>query len=248
MMLIESWSFEITTILAAYLGTVALDAHLTMLQLATLAFLSLPFAVAIASTLRVGHLLGAGDGASAEDAMYVTFGICVSFMAVCGVVFSSAADYLGYVFTTDADVVRATARIAYIAAIFQTSDACQAAAGGVFRGMGRQTTVAVRNLLGFWVIGIPCGALLTFVAGVGLSGLWWGLTVGLTVTTLISVADLARVDWKAEVVKAAHRARMGDEEADIALRISLDDAGRADDGEGATVEGARAAAAAVNVA
>jgi MATE family multidrug resistance protein len=42
---------------AAYLGTVALDAHLTMLQLATLAYLSLPFAVAIASTIRIGNLL-----------------------------------------------------------------------------------------------------------------------------------------------------------------------------------------------
>ena len=56
-MLIEAWSFEITTLLAGYLGTVALDAHLTMLQLATLAFLSLPFAVAIASTIRIGKFI-----------------------------------------------------------------------------------------------------------------------------------------------------------------------------------------------
>jgi MATE family multidrug resistance protein len=61
MLLIEAWSFEITTILAGYLGTVELDAHLTMLQLATLAFLSLPFAVAISSTIRIGNLLGEGD-------------------------------------------------------------------------------------------------------------------------------------------------------------------------------------------
>ena len=60
----------------------------------------------------------------------------------------------------------------------------------LLRGMGRQTTVAYRNLLGFWVIGIPCGALLTFVANLGLQGLWWGLTVGLTMTTFISVVDL----------------------------------------------------------
>jgi MATE family multidrug resistance protein len=56
--------------------------------------------------------------------------------------------------------------------------------------MGRQMTVAYRNLLGFWVFGIPCGALLTFVGGVGLSGLWWGLTVGLTLTSVISVVEL----------------------------------------------------------
>jgi MATE family multidrug resistance protein len=117
MMLIEAWSFEITTLLAGYLGTVALDAHLTMLQLATLAFLSLPFAVAIASTIRIGNLLGAGDGKRAEDAMYVTFVICFAFMAVCGVVFAAAADVLGYVFTNDREVIAAT--VAYVAAAFQ---------------------------------------------------------------------------------------------------------------------------------
>lgn len=231
MLLIESWSFEITTILAGYLGTVALDAHLTMMQLATLAFLSLPFAVAIASTIRIGNLLGAGDGDSARDAMYVTFAICLGFMTVCGVVFAAAADYLGYIFTSDRDVVRATAGIAYIAATFQLVDGGQAAAGGVFRGMGRQTTVAVRNLLGFWVLGLPCGALLTFVADVGLQGLWWGLTVGLTVTTVISVVHLTQVDWEREVAKAAERASMHHEEEDIALGVAEGDDGKKTNGE-----------------
>ena len=216
MMLIEAWSFEITTLLAGYLGTVALDAHLTMLQLATLAFLSLPFAVAIASTIRIGNLLGAGDGKRAEDAMYVTFVICFAFMAVCGVVFAAAADVLGYVFTNDREVIRATAKIAYVAAAFQLVDGGQAAAGGVFRGMGRQVTVAVRNLLGFWVFGIPFGCVLTFVLGAGLAGLWWGMTVGLTITSIISFAELVKVDWAGEVVKAEHRALAGNEEAKIA--------------------------------
>ena len=30
----------------------------------------------------------------AEDAMYVTFAICFGFMALCGVIFASTADYL----------------------------------------------------------------------------------------------------------------------------------------------------------
>lgn len=95
MLLIEAWSFEITTILAAYLGTVALDAHLTVMQLATLSYLALPFAVAIASTIRIGNLLGAGDARRAEDAMYVTFAISIGFMAVMAVLFAALADYLG---------------------------------------------------------------------------------------------------------------------------------------------------------
>jgi len=221
MLLIEAWSFEITTILAGYLGTVELDAHLTMLQLATLAFLSMPFAVAIASTIRIGNLLGGGDARRAEDAMYVTFALCVGFMAVCGVVFATAADYIGQVFTTDREVVKLVGRIAYIAAIFSLADGAQAAAGGVFRGMGRQVTLAIRNLLGFWGVGVPFGAVMTFAVGIGLPGLWWGLTVGLTVTTVISVYDLGRVDWEGEVVKAAERAGTDDEA--IIAKIAVDD-------------------------
>jgi hypothetical protein len=65
--------------------------------------------------------------------------------------------------------------------------------------------------------------LLTFVADLGLSGLWWGLTVGLTMTTLISCVDLGRVNWEKEVGKAGERAKLGDEEADIALQIAAED-------------------------
>lgn len=207
MMLIEAWSFEITTLLAGYLGVVALDAHLTMLQLATLAFLSLPFATAIASTIRVGNLLGGGDGAAARTAAATTFGVCAAFTAVCGAVFAGAANHLGKIFTNDRDVIRATGKIAYIAALFQLADGAQAAAGGVFRGMGRQRTVAWRNFLGFWVFGIPVGAVLTFVAGAGLAGLWWGLVVGLSAAATISVVDISRVRWDEEAVKAAARGR-----------------------------------------
>jgi multidrug resistance protein, MATE family len=165
MMAIEAWAFEVTTLLAGYLGTVALDAHLTMLQLATLAFLSLPFAVAIASTIRVGNLLGAGDAAGAADASKVTFAICFAFTGICALLFSLLRNVLGYVFTNDKEVVHAVAKIAPIAALFQLADGGQAAAGGVFRGMGRQTTVAVRNFFGFWVFGMPVGAVLTFAVG-----------------------------------------------------------------------------------
>ena len=53
----------------------------------------------------------------------------------------------GYVFTSDQDVVRATAGIAYIAALFQLSDGGQAAAGGVFRGMSRPFTHSLTESL-----------------------------------------------------------------------------------------------------
>ena len=49
---IEASAFEVTTILSGYLGTVELDAHIVMLQIATLTFFALPFAVSIAVSIR----------------------------------------------------------------------------------------------------------------------------------------------------------------------------------------------------
>jgi Na+-driven multidrug efflux pump len=220
MMAVEAWAFEITTLLAGYLGTVPLDAHLTMLQLATLAFLSLPFAVAVASTIRVGNLLGAGHPRAAKTAGGVTFLVCFAFTGVVAIVFSVCRDQLGRVFTDDRGVIDAVSKIAPIAALFQLADGGQAAAGGVFRGMGRQKTVAARNFLGFWVFGMPVGATLTFACGVGLAGLWWGLTVGLTVVTLVSLCQLAFVDWERETRDAARR--VANETLESARRLSLD--------------------------
>jgi MATE family multidrug resistance protein len=49
------------------------------------------------------------------------------------------------------------------------------------------------NILGFWLIGLPISAVLSFHFGFGPEGLWWGVVAGLG-----SVASflLARVAWK----------------------------------------------------
>ena len=61
--------------------------------------------------------------------LFWSLAICLGFMSICGVIFASCANYLGFVFTDDADVVKAAAGIAYIAALFQLADGGQAAAG-----------------------------------------------------------------------------------------------------------------------
>jgi hypothetical protein len=104
------------------------------------------------------------------------------------------------------------AQLVYIAALFQISDGCQAAVAGIFRGMGRQKTVACLNFVGFWVIGISCGAALAFETDAGVAGLWWGLAIGLTCTAVLGVLLLLRVDWRQQVVLAQQRVRARPEE------------------------------------
>lgn len=51
----EAWSFEVTTILAGLLGTIALDGHTITLNIATFIYLSFPFAVGIATSIKVSE-------------------------------------------------------------------------------------------------------------------------------------------------------------------------------------------------
>jgi MATE family multidrug resistance protein len=54
-------------------------------------------------------------------------------------------------------------------------------ATGALRGLGETRVPMLWNLAGHWFIGLPLGYTLCFVVGVGVIGLWWGLSIGLIV-------------------------------------------------------------------
>ena len=72
---------------------------------------------------------------------------------------------------------------------------------GVLRGCGRQRTVMTTNAIGFWAIGVPLGAGLANgigplgVAPMGVRGVWWGLTGGLSVAALGGRPGVYTADW-----------------------------------------------------
>ncbi len=84
-------------------------------------------------------------------------------------------------FTPDVGIVNAGAAILRVAALFQLFDGFQIVATGAMRGAGDTRTPMLCHFAGYWVIGLPLGALLCFHFDMGARGLWIGLTVGLIV-------------------------------------------------------------------
>ena len=62
-------------------------------------------------------------------------------------------------------------------ATFQIADGLAQANGGCLRGMGRQHTGAIVNLIAYYALALPVGIHLAF-HGWGLSGLWAGNSGG----------------------------------------------------------------------
>lgn len=84
-------------------------------------------------------------------------------------------------------------------------DGFQGVGVGIFRGIGRQTIVAVLNAGAFWVVGIPVGAYLGFERDMGVTGLWCGLSVGLFGACVAYFFVMRGIDWQREAEKAAAR-------------------------------------------
>jgi len=202
---LEAWAFEASTFLAAFLGTVSLDAHIILLNLISFTFLSGPFALGIAASIRIGQLVGAGEPARARAAAAVTVAVVFIVMLTLAALMVLFRSVLGRLFTEDAEVVAKTASLVGVAALFQLSDGMQAAIAAILRGLGQQRTVAALNFLGLWLVGLSLGALLTFPAGMGVVGLWWGLAAGLTAVALVGLPLVARTDWHTEARAARER-------------------------------------------
>jgi MATE family multidrug resistance protein len=181
---------------------------------------AMPFGVSIAASIRVGHLIGGGhvDAAKLTAKIAIAFGS--AFMGVSGICMASARDYIGSVFSGDAEVVRIVATIAPIGGLLQVFDGVQGSSAGVLRGLGLQRAAAISNLVGLVLCGVGSAYLFAFVVGIGLPGLWWGLTLGLFVTAVANVSALFLADWQKQVEEARERVKI-DEAEYIARREDI---------------------------
>ncbi|THG03396.1 hypothetical protein TEA_011033 [Camellia sinensis var. sinensis] len=72
-------------------------------------------------------------------------------------------------------------------------------------GAGLQSIVAGINLCCFYVIGIPIGVLLAYVADLEVKGLWIGMTAGVVMQVIALSFMVWRTDWDEQVNKASER-------------------------------------------
>jgi MATE family multidrug resistance protein len=207
----EASSFDVTVVFASQLSQVALDAHMAMMNVCALTFMTGPMAFGIAANVRVGNLLGSGDAARAKLAAAVAVAIGVTWMAACAIAIVAGGDVVGEVFvgTGDPEVVAAVARIAPYAAIFQVADGVLGTANGVLRAAGKQSELAVVNVVALWGGGVTVGAVCTFAFGAGVVGLWIGLALGVSGGAVWLGRAQVFLDWNEEARVARANAALG---------------------------------------
>jgi MATE family, multidrug efflux pump len=188
--MLEVAAFGAATILASHLGAVALATHEVVLSCAAFTYM-VPLGISAAGAVAVGHAIGAGDPAKARRAGWMAIGLGMGFMAIAAVLFVTAPGPIIGIYSHDPHVLRLGAHILLIVAAFEIFDGAQIISIGVLRGLGETKVPMLLNFAGYWLFGLPLGAVLCFVAGWRLSGIWTGLTVA-----LITIAILMLLRWR----------------------------------------------------
>jgi MATE family, multidrug efflux pump len=177
---LEVGVFAAATALAGRLAPSALAAHQIGINLISLTFM-VPLGVASAGAVRVGHAVGRRDPEAAKRSGWTAILFGVLFMSCSAAAFLFIPRLLIGAFTSDPVVLAVGVSLLFVGAIFQLFDGVQAVSTGVLRGLGDTRTPMLWNLAGHWLIGLPLGYTLAFIVGLGVIGLWWGLSTGLII-------------------------------------------------------------------
>src|SRR4051812_7083740 len=151
-----------------------------------------PLGISSAGAVRVGQALGRDDPSAAAHAGWTALILGTGFMASSALVFLLVPGAIIRAFTTDPAVAATGAVLLLIAAVFQLFDGLQGVATGILRGAGDTRTPMLWNLFGHWMVGLPLGYTLCFTLGLGVVGLWWGLSTGLIICGAALLAAWAR--------------------------------------------------------
>ncbi|XP_031140414.1 multidrug and toxin extrusion protein 1-like isoform X3 [Sander lucioperca] len=205
MLCLEWWLFEIGGFLAGVISETELGAHSIVYELMALAYM-FPLGFAAAASVRVGNALGAGNIEQAKLSSKVPI-IC-AFIVACfvGASISLTRNVIGYIFTSEQDILQRVADVMIILGLLHLADAVAGVAGGVLRGAGKQLIGALCNLVGYYFIGFPIGVSLMFAANMGIVGLWTGLCISVWLQLIFFITFMCKLDWKKAAEEALMRA------------------------------------------
>lgn len=184
--------FALVGLLAGRMGAVALAAHQLALTVAAFTF-TVAMGVGSAGAVQVGRAIGAGDHERTRRQGLLSFAVGGGVMVGSAILFLIAPRWIVRLVTDQPEVIAAAVPLLAVAAFFQVSDGVQAVGSGVLRGAGDTKFAFLANVVCHWGVGLPLSLWLGFTLGMGVRGLWWGLSAGLTAVAIILVWRFLRI-------------------------------------------------------
>ena len=199
----EWWAFEIVALAAGRLGTIDLAAQ-SVIMTADQVMNTIPFGIGVATSARVGNMLGAKNARGASRASNIAAWLSMFMGAVVLAILMGTRDHFAKLFNNDPRVVKLTSDVIPYVALFQIADGLNGSCGGALRGMGRQHIGAAVNIVSYYCLALPLGIYLAF-HGWGLPGLWVGQCIALYIVGVGEWLIVYFSNWDDQVKKAFER-------------------------------------------
>ncbi|XP_068186549.1 multidrug and toxin extrusion protein 1 [Antennarius striatus] len=203
MVCFEWWAWEIGGFFAGMLGEVDLGAQHVMTEIAAIVFM-FPLGIHVATSVRVGNALGAGNTAGA----IVTFKVALVLAGVLavfqGVNIACFKSIVGYVFTSDEEIVGIVSENLTVYIFLQFFESLLCACTGLLIGAGMQKLAAISNLVAYYCMCLPMGIALMFKAQLRILGLWLSLLTCNIFETVLFLLIIYKLNWK----KVTHKAEL----------------------------------------
>jgi len=183
------YTFEISAFSAAaiIIGTIGYHeqaAHQVAINLASMTYM-MASGLSAAAAIKSGNYFGSNEHEKLRHSAISSYHIVLVFMCVTATVFTIFNHLLPWIYTSDVTVISIAAQLLIIAALFQLFDGTQVVGLGILRGMGDVNIPTIITFLAYWVVGLPIGYLLGLQLHFGVKGVWYGLVLGLMVSSIL---------------------------------------------------------------
>jgi multidrug resistance protein, MATE family len=180
----EAGLFSAVSILMGTLGAEITAAHQIALNFASTMFM-VPLALSAATTIRIGHALGAGNPDAARFSGITGISICAGFMACSAAFLLLFRDGVVSLYTSDPAVKAIAVGLLLMAAIFQVADGVQIGAAGALRGYKDTRVPMVINTFAYWGLAFPLAYMAAITFRAPPSYIWGGFVLGLSVAAFL---------------------------------------------------------------
>lgn len=179
----EVGAFAFAVIMIGWIDPKAQAAHQVALSVAATTYM-MASGLSAAASVRVGNQAGLHSREGVRTAGFSAFIMVLAFMGLCALSFILFRNTLPAFFTSDPEVIPIASSLLIIAAFFQLSDGVQVVGLGALRGVKDVKLPTVITLIAYWAIGLPMSYIFGFKMGLGVQGIWYGLSLGLTIAAV----------------------------------------------------------------
>lgn len=193
---VEFGIFSLVTLLIGRLGAETVAAHQIVNNISGLVFM-VPLGLGMATSIRVGYNVGAGDFLAARRSGWVAIGVSFGFALIAVIALLTLGPWAVSLYSSEPAVVKTATGLLLIIALYQVFDDVQVIAMGALRGYKDTAKPFLIAFCCYWLVSFPVALILGYgyfeALDMGVAGYWIGLASGLVCAALVLVSRFNRV-------------------------------------------------------